>query len=49
MSVEMGIKNKRTGKYRTLPVATSQAFRDYCFRRLKDWVYVWCHISMTVL
>ncbi|MDB6112834.1 MAG: hypothetical protein JWR69_4584 [Pedosphaera sp.] len=29
MSVEMGITNKRTGEYRTVPVATLQAFRDY--------------------
>jgi len=29
MSVEMGITNKQTGEYRTIPVATLQAFRDY--------------------
>jgi hypothetical protein len=29
MAVVMGIKNKRTGEYRTVPVATSQVFRDY--------------------
>ena len=29
MSVEMGIKNKRTGEYRVIPVSTAQAFREY--------------------
>lgn len=29
MSVEMGIKNKRTGEYRVIPVSTAEAFREH--------------------
>ena len=29
MSVEMGIKNKRTGEYQVVPVSTAQGFRDH--------------------
>ena len=29
MSVEMGIKNKRTGEYRVVPISPAQAFREH--------------------
>jgi len=29
MSVEMGIKNKRTGDYRVVPVSTAEGFREH--------------------
>jgi len=29
MSVVMGIRDRRTGEYRTIPVSASQVFRDY--------------------